>query len=80
MEKSAVQRLQAIIALMVGAFSFGIYTAHFESRMLAYETARTEDASRVSGLMMDNFSIKENAVKSRDRITNLEAAIKYGGP
>jgi len=80
MEKAAAQRIQAVLALMVGAFSFGIYTAHFESRMIAFETGRSDDASRVAGLIMDNFNIKDDAAESRDRITYLEAAIKNGGP
>lgn len=44
MEKSAYQRLQAVIALMVGAFTFGVYASSFESRMSAFDASRTVDA------------------------------------
>jgi len=79
MEKSAAQRLQAIIALMVGAFSFGAYTASIESRMLVYEggvSALSADNLNIRGLLTDaNNSLTD----AKDRITYLEAVIKAGG-
>jgi hypothetical protein len=79
MEKTAAQRLQAIIALMVGAFTFGIYSSSFERRMSAFESARNEDANRVAGLILEHVAIRSDAESSRDRIIYLEAALKIGG-
>lgn len=80
MERAAIQRLQAIIALMVGAFTFGVYLSGFRAQMDAVHIARQADADRVAGLIFDNISLKRNANENRERIVHLEAIlINWGG-
>lgn len=79
MERSAIERLRAVIALMVGAFTFGVYLSGFQAQMNAVHIARQADANRVAGLIMENASIKNSLLETKEKLIHIEAIILNWG-
>ena len=75
MERGSIQLVRAVIALMVGAFTFGVYLSHHQAQMDALQVAREADANRVAGLILSNMSLKNHIDDQRDRIVNIEAIL-----
>jgi len=72
MEKAAIQRLQAIIALMVGAFTFGVYANSFESRMQRFEDSRSLDTKVLAAEIVTNQTQQVTINRNRRDIEVIE--------